>query len=124
MFKKFFNKTPEKNEKRKHKRWDFVQATFYKISNPNSDNKIIECYLNNISLGGLCFDTQNEELKKGDTIKLMYKIGTVLRRDTLQVRYIQKVFNNWRIGCEFEEENLERDEMIIRYIKSMLNNNE
>jgi c-di-GMP-binding flagellar brake protein YcgR len=115
-----FKKKNKPDEKRRFERFDFIQATFYKFSGDEKESKIVECFLNNISVGGISFDTKDEQLKENDSIKLMYKIGTILRRDTLFVKHLVRVFNNWRVGCEFSDEEPDRDKMIIRYVKSTM----
>lgn len=116
----FKKKKKSEDERRRFERIDFIQATFYKFSADEKENKVVECFLNNISMGGISFDTKDEQLKENDNIKLMYKVGTILRRDSLIVKHIARVFNNWRVGCEFCEEEPERDNMIIAYIKSTI----
>jgi hypothetical protein len=114
MLKFFLNKKEKKSEKRRFERFDFIQSTFYKL--PDTD-KVVECFLNNISIGGLSFDTKDNELSVNDTIILMYKIKTTMKKDTLIIRHIQRVFNNWRIGCEFKDEDPERNTLIIDFLQ-------
>ncbi len=104
----------EKN-KRKEERIDFIQATYYKIM--DGESGIDECFLNNISTGGLSFDTREKQVKIGDELIIMYKIGTHLRRDTLKIKHVYKIFNNWRCGGQFADADSEREQMIRKYIE-------
>ncbi len=102
--------------KRKFERIDFIQATYFKIV--DGESGIDECFLNNISTGGLSFDTKDKQVKIGDEIIVMYKIGNHLRRDSLLIKHVDKVFNNWRCGGEFSNEDFEREKMIRYYIEN------
>jgi hypothetical protein len=108
--------TDKNKEKRKYERIDFVQATYFKLA--DGESGIDECFLNNISTGGLSFDTKDRQLNIGDDIIIMYKVGTQLRRDNLRIKHVDRVFNNWRCGGKFLEDDFERDDMIRKYIEN------
>jgi len=102
----------EAAEARKFERIEFFQSSFY------TDKEIThECWFNNISLGGLCFDTNSGDLSLEDTIKILYKIGIKIRNDMCVLRYKTKALNNWRYGCEFITPDEQRDEMIRMYVQ-------
>ncbi len=116
MFKKKKNKDAAKVNERKHPRYDFFQQAYYRIVEEN-DTDAEECWVNNISLGGLCIEIGNNILTEGDIIKVVYKVITSFRKDELRVMYIKKVINNWRYGCLFIQADEKRDAIITKYIE-------
>jgi hypothetical protein len=104
-----------KSEERKHERIDFYQSSFFRSE--NGTEKTYECWFNNISMGGLCFDTENSELGVGEALKVLYKIETKIRHDQCVIRYKSKALNNWRYGCEFTGQDQQRSELIKKYIE-------
>ncbi len=107
-------KKSKKQEERKYERIEFYQSSYYRFN--KKDEKTYECWFNNISLGGMCIDTDNGNVKLDEVIKVLYKIETKIRYDECKVRYMTKALNNWRYGCEFVREDPQRDELIKRYI--------
>lgn len=104
-------------DKREFERIDFVQSTYFKVLEDKTGSSVDECFINNISIGGISFDIKTDSLKKDDEVMVVYKIRKEVRRDRLVVRHIRKVFNNHRCGCQFIEQNKERNEIIKNYIK-------
>ncbi|MBN1534707.1 MAG: PilZ domain-containing protein [Spirochaetes bacterium] len=105
----------KRSEERKHERIDFYQSSFFRTE--NGTEKTNECWFNNISMGGICFDTENSDLEVGESIKALYKIETKIRHDQCVIRFKSKALNNWRYGCEFTAADQQRSELIKRYIE-------
>jgi hypothetical protein len=116
VFKKKKNKDTLKVDERKYPRYDFFQHAYYRIVEEN-DTDAEECWVNNISLGGLCIEIGSNILSEGDTIKVVYKVITSFRKDELKVMYMKKVINNWRYGCLFIHDDEKRDRIIAKYIE-------
>lgn len=114
--------TPKENsDQRKNTRIDLYQATYYKMPHDSPNSVIHDCWLNNISSGGISFDTNNNEIAQGDQIMLLYRLETNIRKDLVTVRHVRQVFNNWRYGCKFNSEDENRaksiDSFIDKYLK-------
>jgi|WetSurMetagenome_2_1015567.scaffolds.fasta_scaffold1710579_1 hypothetical protein len=118
MFKLFSNdkkSSSSRTNERKHDRIDFYQSSFFRLE--NGTEKTNECWFNNISLGGICFDSENSDLEIGEFVKVLYKIETKIRHDQGVVRFKSKALNNWRYGCEFVDQDEQRSELIKKYIE-------
>lgn len=118
----FFNKkSPQADEKRKFERVDFMQATYFMIAQGASgtgDAPALDCWFNNISIGGLSIDIHDDTLALGDEIVVLYKLGSKLRRDRVVVRFIQRILNNYRCGCLYIDEDQDRTAIIQEYVHS------
>lgn len=111
-----FGRSPKKqaakgDEVRKFERIEFFQSSFY-----TENDATHECWFNNISLGGLCFDTHNADLDINEIIKILYKVGIKIRNDSCKICYKTRALNNWRYGCEFVEKDEQRDALIKKYV--------
>lgn len=115
---KWFTDAKKKSEKnlvdRQSERIEFYQSSYYKVE--DGKELTYECWFNNISMGGLCLDTNNEGLKNDDIVRTLYKIGFKIRNDTCKICYKSKALNNWRYGCRFTDSDPQRDELIKQYI--------
>ena len=118
MFFKKNNTNKSSSNNRLHERVEFIQATYFKAQSGEPNSNVEECYLNNISIGGLSFDSKNESLKEGDKIFIMYTVGSEVRKDELVIKHAKRVFNNWRCGCEFSDSDIIRNDIIKEYITS------
>lgn len=103
-------------EKRSFRRVDFIQPTFFKLINDNIKSSTEECYISNISYGGISFEIKTPALKRGNEVLLLYKVNNTVRRDKMVVCYVEKVFNNYRCGCKFIQFDKIRDSLISKAI--------
>jgi len=118
FLKKLFSR--EKKERRRFQRIDLFQASYCKLIDEVPESLMHDCWINNISLGGICFDLKEDDLEDEDKIVILFKIGAKFRKDKAVIKNARKVFNNWRYGCEFIEEiDDERDSVILKYINSL-----
>lgn len=107
-----FSKNPRNN--RAYPRADFYQPSYFIV---DSDEAIAanECWFNNISLGGLAFESERDDLNN-TVINVLYKIGPQLRKDRLQVKFSRKLMARWRYGCQFVSTDEQRNSIIARYV--------
>ena len=109
-------KKPE--NKRQFPRADFFQASYFMI--PGTDMPAtMECWCNNISEGGISFDCDRNDL--GDNvIRVLYKIGSLYRKDDLKIRHASRLLSRWQYGCEFISADDQRDAVIGSYVGAKL----
>ncbi len=107
-------KAERKSEERKNERFDFFQTTYFRSE--NGAEKTYQCWSNNISMGGLCFDAESGDIGLDEKIKILYKIETKIRHDVCCIKFKSKALNNWRYGCQFADDDPQRDELIEKYI--------
>ncbi len=108
-----FNKKPANN--RAYPRVDFFQPSYFIVENdavPSAN----DCWFNNISLGGLSFESEKNDLDKA-VVSVLYKIGALMRKDMLQVRFSRKLMTKWRYGCQFLLPDEQRNELIEKYVE-------
>ncbi len=115
----FFNSKKKKetdSEKRKEERAEFFQTSYYLPVRQDEESATFECWFNNISKGGLSFETKREDLKEGDEIKVLYKIGTKFRNDKLRIQFASRFLDRFKCGCAFIDADEERKYMIDEYL--------
>lgn len=110
------NQKSKYKEKRQYDRTDFVQATYCKNLSNSKKSSIKECYINDISQGGLSINLKENEFENQDTIMVVYKIGANVRRDELAVVYKRRILNDWKCGCKFTDQDNLRDNLISKII--------
>ena len=115
MFFKSKKKEEEKTEKRKNPRTELYQASYYLPSAPEGDSATHECWFQNISEGGIAFETNENLLKAGDEVKIIYRIGVRVRDDSMKVLSARKSLNRFLFGCEFLSSDESRSEMIRKF---------
>ncbi|HPS58190.1 MAG TPA: PilZ domain-containing protein [Spirochaetota bacterium] len=111
----------EKTEKRKGPRAGFYQASYFLPANAEGESSTNECWFSNISEGGIAFETKENNLKEGDEIKILYKIGAKLRNDALKVLTSRTRYNKFLYGCAFIDSDENRNVMINEYVKTEAN---
>jgi hypothetical protein len=95
-------------------RAEFYQPSYFIVE--NEDNRAAtECWFNNISLGGLAFESERDNLSDS-MINILYKIGPQLRKDKLQVKFSKKLMTKWRYGCQFVNVDEQRNSIIAGYV--------
>ena len=117
----FFKSKKEKDvtaEKRKGPRAGLYQATYFLPANSTEDANMHECWFSNISEGGIAFETKEDNLKAGDEIKILYKIGAKMRNDVLKVLTARTRYNKFFYGCAFIYSDENRNVMINEYVKT------
>lgn len=118
MFFKSKKEKTEDTEKRKDPRAGFYQASYFLPASSTEDSAMHECWFSNISEGGIAIETKENLLQDGDEIRILYKIGSKLRNDTLKVLSSRSRFNRFIYGCAFSESDEERNVMISEYFKA------
>lgn len=109
-------KKPE--NKREYARADFFQASYFMI--PGTDKPAtVECWCNNISEGGISFETDRNDLDD-NTIRVLYKIGSLYRKDDLKIKHAARLLSRWRYGCEFLSTDDHRNAVIANYVGNKL----
>lgn len=111
-----FNKKPKNN--RTSQRADFYQPSYFIVENDASP-AANECWFNNISVGGLAFESERDNLDKA-VINILYKIGPQMRKDKLQVMFSRKLMSKWRYGCQFMQPDEQRNTIIAQYVEKKL----
>lgn len=109
-----FGKKSSKNN-RIYPRADFYQPSYF-IVDSNVNMATTECWFNNISLGGIAFESEKAGLEDA-VVNILYKIGPHMRKDRLAVRFAQKLMTKWRYGCQFTDPDPQRNDLIGRYIE-------
>jgi len=106
-------------DKRKHKRIDLYQEAMIEVKDSNDIKSFYDCYINNISLGGISFDVEvyNVYVFEKNKIYLIFSIDGCERMDEVHIESSFKAIRNWRCGCSFVKEDKERDKQIKNYIK-------
>lgn len=120
----FFKSKKEKavaTEKRKGPRAGFYQASYFLPANSTEDAHMHECWFSNIGEGGIAIETKEDALKEGDEIRILYKIGTKMRNDTLKVLTTRTRYSKFLYGCAFIETDEDRNTMINEYFKAEAN---
>lgn len=112
-----FGKRSKNN--RKHPRAAFYQPSYFIVENDDSP-AANECWFNNISLGGMAFESERNNLTDS-VINVLYKIGPQMRKDRLQVIFAHKLMTKWRYGCQFLSSDEQRSTIIAHYIEKKLN---
>lgn len=113
------NKKRDIEDEREFERIDLIQSSYFSTLNSDSSSTK-ECWVNNISLGGISIDVNPTRiLQKKDHITVMYRLGYFIRQDEVEVVHCSQVLGNWRCGCSFLVEDHERDEMIRDYIRKV-----
>lgn len=106
-------KDQEESDKRTFPRIDLFQSTYYLPGTNPEESEGRECWINNISLGGLSLDVdQNTRYRSGDTLIVLYRIGRHVRKDLVRIVHSHQAIKNWRCGCVFEDDSPERDRII------------
>jgi hypothetical protein len=103
---------------REFPRASFYQPSYFIVENDESP-AANECWFNNISLGGLAFESERDNLADS-VINVLYKIGPQMRKDRLQVKFAQKLMTKWRYGCQFVGSDDQRNTIIAHYIEKKL----
>jgi hypothetical protein len=106
---------------RAYPRVDFFQSSYYLIENegPSGTN---ECWFYNISLGGIGFESEKTDLINA-IITIVYKIGSQYRKDRLKIKYSTRLISKWRYGCQFINDDDQRNKLISYYIGQRVINN-
>jgi hypothetical protein len=112
-----FGKKSKNN--RKYPRAAFYQPSYFIVENDDSP-AANECWFNNISLGGMAFESERNNLTDS-VINVLYKIGPQMRKDRLQVIFAHKLMTKWRYGCQFLSSDEQRNTIIAHYIEKKLN---
>ena len=107
-----FSKKSKNN--RAYPRADFFQPSYFMVDS-EINTSTSECWFNNISQGGLAFESEKDGLENA-VINILYKIGTQMRKDRLAVRFARKLMTRWRYGCQFLDPDPQRNELIGHYI--------
>jgi hypothetical protein len=108
-----FSKKPKNN--RNFARAEFYQPSYFIVEN-DEKSAANECWFNNISMGGLAFESERENLENS-VVNILYKIGPQLRKDRLQVRFSRKLMSRWRYGCQFVNPDEQRNTIIAGYVE-------
>jgi hypothetical protein len=112
-----FGKKQQNN--RAYPRADFFQPSFF-IVEDDTNQKATECWCNNISVGGLAFESERGNLNDA-MVRILYKIGNQTRKDSMQVRFSHRLMSRFRYGCQFTSPDPKRNDLISRYV-DMRNN--
>ncbi|HQF10257.1 MAG TPA: PilZ domain-containing protein [Spirochaetota bacterium] len=111
-----FSKKQKNN--RAFPRADFYQPSYFIVEN-DENPAANECWFNNISVGGLAFESERDNLDSA-TINILYKIGPQMRKDKLQVMFSRKLMTKWRYGCQFVQNDDQRNSIIAQYVEKKL----
>ncbi len=101
-------------EKRSVPRTGFYQSSYFLPVNAG-ESGTFECWFKDISVGGAAFQTRDFQLKEGDEIKILYKIGAKLRNDKMTIRSARRVYDNFQYGCAFIDLDEGRNFIINEY---------
>ena len=108
-------KKKEQN-KRAFPRADFFQPSYFMIEG-DASQEAMECWCNNISAGGIAFESTRGDLNNA-TVKILYKIGMHTLKDRLRVKHANKLMTRYRYGGQFEALDNKRTEIIQRYVEA------
>ena len=111
----------ENTEKRKGPRAGFYQATYFLPAGSDTDSAMHECWFSNIGEGGIAIETKENLLHDGDEIKILYRIGSRLRNDTMKVLTSRTRYSRFIYGCSFIEADEDRNVLINEYFQSERN---
>lgn len=103
---------------RTYPRAAFYQPSYFIVENDDRSNAN-ECWFNNISVGGMAFESERDNLDDS-VVNVLYKIGPQMRKDKLQVKFSQKLMTRWRYGCQFLSPDDNRNVIISKYIEQKL----
>jgi hypothetical protein len=100
---------------RAYQRADFYQPSYFLVDS-SANTATTECWFNNISLGGMAFESEQGGLDDA-VVNILYKIGPHMRKDRLAVRFARKLMTKWRYGCQFTDPDPQRNQLIAQYIE-------
>lgn len=106
---------------RVYPRSDFFQKAYF-IVEDDAHPVTHDCWFFNISLGGIGLECDRDNLVNA-TINVVYKVGTQLRKDRLQIKYSIKCISKWRYGGQFLHEDNARNTLISHFIEKKYNSN-
>lgn len=118
MLFKFKKNNQNKSEKRREPRASFYQSSYFLPVSMSDNVETFECWFNNISEGGLAFETSLDRMKEGDEVKVLYKIGTKYRNDKMKIQFACRKLDNYKYGCAFVDMDENRKMMIEEYLKT------
>lgn len=98
------NKTHNRRnaEKRQHQRYDFLQATFFRLDRP--DAKPHECTVCNLSFGGLLMRS-GESLEVGTPILIVLNLDGLILKEKVDIVHKSGTSDPEKnYGCRFMEE--------------------
>lgn len=116
----FGNKTGfEIAERRVHRRVDLFLPTYCTLYNDSKNSHMYECWINNISVGGIALKIKDRDLRDFDCdrVNIIYRVGTQQRNDRLYIRHMDKVLMDWKLGCQFLDEDHRRGHIIRDFFK-------
>jgi hypothetical protein len=117
----FFGKKAEtaKAENRIHGRVDLFLPTYCTLYNDTKKSSLYECWINNISVGGLALKIKDRDIKDFDCdrVNVIYRVGTHQRNDRLYIRHMDKVLMDWKFGCQFIDDDHKRGHVIRDFFK-------
>ena len=116
MFFSFKKKVKTESEKRKESRADFHQLSYFIQVNDFNESGVFDCRFHDISESGVALETNRREMKEGDEIRVLYKIGTMLRKDNLKIQNASYNTRTSRYGCAFIDHDETRRSIINDYI--------
>ena len=120
MFSKLRQKVQPGTEKRKVSRAAFYQSSYLLHMNNGIGSGAVKCWFMNISEGGVSIETGLSEMKQGDEIKVLYKIGPQYRNDSLKIQHASQAHDNYLYGCAFIDDDEWRSSIINGYVMKSL----
>lgn len=116
MFFSSRKKVKKESEKRKESRADFNQLSYFIQVTDENESGVFDCRFHDISESGVALETNRKEMKEGDEIRVLYKIGTMLRKDNLKIQNASHNTSKNRYGCAFIDYDETRRSIINEYI--------
>lgn len=106
-------------EKREHPRYDFIQASFYRLDIPESNPH--PCQVNNLSFGGLLMQC-DETVEIGQDLLIIINLDGLILKEKIRVMHSSAVEEHNMFGCRFlETKNIKlRNRELMRYINNIL----
>ncbi len=109
-------KKPE--NKRRYPRADFPRASYFMLQDKDTA-ATLECWCSNISMGGISFETDRDDLED-NVIRVLYKVGSLYRRDDLKIKHASHQSSRWKYGCQFVNADYHRNAVINNYVEAKL----
>ena len=89
-------------EKRKHTRYDFIQATFFRLDTPESEPH--PCQVRNLSFGGLLMECR-DRMEPGQQILIIINLDGMILKERMKIMHCSENGNSGIYGCQFQDSN-------------------
>lgn len=111
-----FFKNSKKENKRVSPRINIINDAYCMIDG-SEEKDTIKCWCRNLSEGGMAINTEVKIPENANSLKILYRINSKYRNDKVIIKSQGKDQNYNRYGCQFADNDKERDVLISDFIQ-------